>query len=112
MLRASHVTCWDILLILIGEVGNKNSGCKIINSNGSTQNKMSVGDTETGWDLVPFPAVLDLDRCLFQQRNAKKCTREETPCMCVEHACGLNHKIQKDQDKQTNKPLLLLKNQE
>lgn len=43
---------------------------------------MSVGDAETGWDLVPFPAVLDLDRCLFQQRNAKKCTRDETACMC------------------------------
>lgn len=81
VLRARHVTCWDIVYILIGEVGNKNSGCKIITSNDNTQNKMSVGDTEIGWDLVPFPAVLDRNRCLFHQGNANKCTRDETACM-------------------------------
>lgn len=42
---------------------------------------MSVGDTEIGWDLVPFPAVLDLNRCLFHQGNANKCTGDETACM-------------------------------
>lgn len=42
---------------------------------------MSVGDTEIGWDLVPFPAVLDLNRCMLQQQNANKCTRNETACM-------------------------------
>ena len=61
---------------------------------------MSVFDTEIGWDLVPFAAELDLDRCLLQQWNAKKCTRDEKLHICAVGACM---QFESQNTKQTNK---------